>query len=204
VVEADIPKTAFQTHEGHYEFLVMPFGLTNAPSTFSGLRNHIFKPYLRKFILVFFDDILVYSGDMGSHLSHLQTTLELLRQNMLFAKLSKCKFGSGEVKYLDHIITAQGVCADPGKIQAMVDWPFPKNIKALRGFLGLTGYYRKFIRGYGSIASPLNDVAREAFQALKGAVTQAPVLSLPDFSKLFIIEYDASGVGIGAVLMQGK
>jgi len=215
VVEADIPKTAFQTHEGHYEFLVMPFGLTNAPSTFSGLRNHIFKPYLRKFILVFFDDILVYSGDMGSHLSHLQTTLELLRQNMLFAKLSKCKFGSGEVKYLDHIITAQGVCADPGKIQAMVDWPFPKNIKALRGFLGLTGYCRKFIRGYGSIAAPLtsmlkknpfewNDVAREAFQALKGAVTQAPVLSLPDFSKLFIIEYDASGVGIGAVLMQGK
>jgi hypothetical protein len=215
VVEKDIPKTAFRIHEGHYEFLVMPFGLTNTPSTFQSLMNHIFNPYLRKFILVFFDDILVYSKDLKSHMKHLQVTLGLLRQNQLYAKLSKCRFGVAEVDYLGHIVSVEGVCADPGKIKAMVDWPLPSNIKSLRGFLGLTGYYRKFIRGYGSIASPLtamlkknsyswSDSARVAFNALKTAVTQAPVLALPNFSKQFTIECDASGLGVGAVLMQDK
>jgi hypothetical protein len=144
--------------------------------------NQIFKPYLWRFILVFFDDILVYSKDIEAHLVHLRTTLNALRENQLFTKLSKCTFGCGEVEYLGHIVTAQGVCADPGKIQAMVDWPFPKNIKGLRGFLGLTGYYRKFIKGYGTTAAPLtaklkkdsftwSESAQLAFQALKDAVT---------------------------------
>jgi len=161
VVDEDIHKTAFRTHEGHYEYLVIPFGLTNAPSTFKGLMNHIFKPYLRKFILVFFYDILVYSKDMESHATHLSMTHDTLRQNSLFAKMSKCRFACLEVEYLGHVVSAQGVCADPGKIKAIVDWPFPKTLKALRRFLGLTGYYRKFIKGYGSIAALLTNMLKK-------------------------------------------
>jgi len=213
VINMDIQKTAFQTHEGHYEFLVMPFGLTNAPSTFQILMNHVFKPYLRKFILVFFDDILVYSQDFKTHLSHLSLALDLLRVSKLFAKHSKCRFACNEVDYLGHIVSEHGVRADQGKIQAMIDWPLPKTIKSLRGFLGLTGYYMKFIRHYGSIAAPLTsmlrknsfvwtEAAEEAYKVLKTAMTQAPVLALPNFTQSFVIECDASGVGVGVVLMQ--
>ncbi|XP_040996067.1 uncharacterized protein LOC121242242 [Juglans microcarpa x Juglans regia] len=174
VREGDIPKTAFRTHEGHYEFLVMPFGLTNAPATFQGLMNHIFKPFLRRFVL-----------------------------HTLYAKMSKCKFGVQEVEYLGHIIIGEGVKIDPAKTAAMVNWPVPKTLKSLRGFLGLTGYNKKFIRAYGTIAAPLtallkknsfcwNDKAAVAFELLKAVVTNPPVLSLPDFTKVFTIECDAS------------
>jgi hypothetical protein len=213
VKENDIPKTAFRTHEGHYEFLVMPFGLTNAPSTFQSLMNDVFRPHLIKFILVFFDDILVFSSDFATHLLHLETTLAILRKHQLFVKKSKCRFGCKEMEYLGHVVSEFGVKANPGKIQAMSEWPFPNMIKSLRGFLGLTGYYRKFIRGYGSIAAPLINILRKnsfnwtaeaelAFQKLKEAVTTAPVLALPNFSQASVIEYDASGARIGAVLMQ--
>jgi hypothetical protein len=166
--------------------------------------------------LVFFDDILIFSKNEDSHINYLQLALEVLRSHKLFAKKSKCRFGCKEVDHFGHIISKSGVGADLGKIKAMVECPVPTNIKALRGYLELTVYYIKFIKGYGSFAAPLiamlkknafhwDATAREAFQKLKATVTEAPVLALPNFAQPFVIECNASGLGIGAVLMhEGK
>ncbi|KAJ8751836.1 hypothetical protein K2173_026032 [Erythroxylum novogranatense] len=213
VYEPDIPKTAFRTHEGHYEFVVMPFGLTNAPSTFQSLMNEVFRPFLRKFVLVFFDDILVYSKSWEEHMQHLQSVLTILSQHQFFAKEEKCVFAVERIEYLGHILTGDGIEPCSSKIQAVLDWPVPTTVRAVRGFLGLAGYYRKFIKHYGTIAAPLNRLmskegfiwtqeAAEAFEHLKQTLSHAPVLRLPDFSQPFVIECDASGSGIGAVLMQ--
>ncbi|XP_026419490.1 uncharacterized protein LOC113315430 [Papaver somniferum] len=170
----------------------MSFGLINAPATFQALMNKIFQPHLRKFIPVFFDAILIYSPSMEDHILHLQTTLQILIENQLFANFSKCCFGQSELEYLGHIVTANGVKVDPAKISATVDFPIPTT-KDLRGFLGLTGYYRKFVKDYGLLCRPLTDLLKKdyfhwyiastaAFIQLKNAMTTTPVLALPDFT----------------------
>jgi hypothetical protein len=157
----DRAKTAFRTHHGHYEWLVMPFGLTNAPATFQALMNKIFIYAIRKFVLVFFDDILVYSSSWNDHLQHLESVLLTLQRHELYAKLSKCSFGATEVDYLGHKVSGKGVSMESTKIQAVLDWPTPSNLKQLRGFLGLTGYYRRFIKSYAHIAAPLTDLLKK-------------------------------------------
>lgn len=210
MVEADEEKTAFETHNGQYQFRVMPFGLTNAPATFQCLMNIIFKKYARKFVLVFMDDILVFSGTLEEHLKQV---LQTLRENELYAKMSKCCFVTQQLNYLGHVISDKGVSTDPEKTKAMEQWHQPTSFTELRGFLGLTGYYRKFVPHYGTLAKPLTsllqlktfqwtDTAQLAFQKMKIAMSSTPVLALPDFSKPFTIETDACDTGIGAVLCQ--
>ena len=209
----DVYKTAFKSHAGHYEYLVMPFGLSNAPCTFQSLMNHVFKDISRKFLLVFFDDILVYSPDWETHMIHLQEVFSILRQQQLYLKASKCTFGATKIEYLGHFIEAKGVNTDPAKVDAIKRWPTPNSIKQLRSFLGLANYYRRFIRGYNILSRPLTTLLQKggfiwspeadtALDNLKDALSSALVLALPDFNKTFVVETDACNTGIGAVLMQ--
>ncbi|GJZ44771.1 ty3-gypsy retrotransposon protein [Tanacetum coccineum] len=208
-----IPKTAFRTHEGHYEFTVMPFGLSNAPSTFQALMNDVFRSLLRRCVLVFFDDILVFSPNWETHLTHLRLVLSILQTNSLYAKLSKCEFGCSSIQYLGHIVSGSGVAVDQDKIAAIQAWPIPNSVKLLRGFLGLAGYYRRFVPHFAKLAAPLTALLRkqsfvwtptanQAFLALKESLMHTPVLALPDFSTPFLIQTDASGTSVGAVLTQ--
>lgn len=210
----DIPKTAFQTHQGHFK-LVMPFELNNALVTFQALMNTIFQPYFKKFILVFFDDNLIYSKEWRSHLQHIDQTLTILREQQLFWKKTRCQFAVQCVKYLGHVISQKGVEMDKEKIQAVIGWPQSKSVKAMRGFLGLAGYYKKFVQNFAVIGYPLRTMLKkglfkwmsevvEAFAKLKIALISAPILQLPDFNLHLVVECDASSAGLGAVLLQGN
>ncbi|GKB73867.1 putative reverse transcriptase domain-containing protein [Tanacetum coccineum] len=214
VQEEDIPKTAFRTRYGHYEFQVMSFGLTNAPAVFMDLMNRVCKPYLDKFVIVFIDDILIYSKSKEEHAEHLKLILELLKKEELYAKFSKCEFWLSKVQFLGHVIDSEGIHVDPAKIESIKDWASPKTPTEIRQFLGLAGYYRRFIEGFSKIAKPMtkltqknvkfdwSEKAEAAFQLLKHKLCSAPILALPEGSKNFVVYCDASRKGLGAVLMQ--
>ncbi|GJR13039.1 putative reverse transcriptase domain-containing protein [Tanacetum coccineum] len=216
VREQDIPKTAFRTRYGHYEFQVMPFGLTNAPAVFMDLMNRVCKPYLDKFVIVFIDDILIYSKNKKDHEEHLKAILELLKKEELYAKFSKCEFWIPKVQFLGHVIDCQGIHVDPAKIESIKDWASPKTPMEIRQFLGLAGYYRRFIEGFSKIAKPMTKLTQKkvtfewgdkqeaAFQTLKTKLCSAPILALPQGAENFIVYCDASHKGLGAVLMQNE
>ncbi|GJZ98326.1 putative reverse transcriptase domain-containing protein [Tanacetum coccineum] len=214
VREEDIPKTAFRTRYGHYEFQVMPFGLTNAPAVFMDLMNRVCKPYLDKFVIVFIDDILIYSKNKQEHKEHLKQILELLKKEELYAKFSKCEFWIPKVQFLGHVIDSKGIHVDPAKIESIKDWASPKSPTEIRQFLGLAGYYRRFIKGFSKIAKPMTKLTQKkvkfewgdkqetTFQLLKQKLCSAPILALPEGSEDFIVYCDASIKGLGDVLMQ--
>ncbi|GJW23495.1 putative reverse transcriptase domain-containing protein [Tanacetum coccineum] len=204
VRKEDIPKTAFRTRYGHYEFQVMPFGLTNTPTVFMDLMNRVCKPYLDRFVIVFIDDILIYSKSKKEHEGHLKLILKLLKKEELYAKFSKCEFWLSKVQFLGHVIDSEGIHVDPAKIEAIKDWASPKTPTEICQFLGLAGYYRRFIKGFSKIARPMMKLIQKSikfewgekvevtFQLLKQRLCSTPIL----------IYCDASHKGLGAVLMQ--
>jgi hypothetical protein len=215
IAEGDEKKTACRTRYGSYEFLVMPFGLTNALATFCTLKNDIFREWLDDFVVVYIDDILIYSNSLEKHAEHLHKVFQRLRENKLYAKLKKCEFGVTEVDFLGHRITQEGFKMNDQKVKAILDWEPPKSVPALRSFLGLASYYNKFIKNFAKIVAPLinllkkftltyewDEACDEAFETLKGILVKAPVLKLPDFDKDFEIHSDASNFAIGGVIVQ--
>ncbi|GJR03490.1 putative reverse transcriptase domain-containing protein [Tanacetum coccineum] len=214
VREEDIPKTAFKTRYGHYEFQVMPFSLTNAPTVFMDLMNRVCKPYMDKFVIVFIDDILIYSKNKQEHEEHLKLILELLKKEQLYAKFSKREFRIPKVQFLGYVIDSQGIHVDPAKIESVKDWASPKSAMEIRQILSLAGYYQRFIEGFLKIAKPMTKLTQKkvkfdwgdkeeiAFQLIKHKLCSAPILALPEGNEDFIIYCDASIKGLGMVLMQ--
>ncbi|GJZ49549.1 putative reverse transcriptase domain-containing protein [Tanacetum coccineum] len=214
VREEDIPKTAFRTRYGHFEFVVMPFGLTNAPAIFMDLMNRVCRPMLDKSVIVFIDDILVYSKSKEEHEIHLREILETLRKERLYAKFSKCEFWLQEVQFLGHVINSESLKVDSAKIEAVMNWQTPKNVGEIQSFLGLTSYYRRFIQDFSKIASSLTKLTKkntpfvwgkeqeEAFVTLQRKLCETPILVLLNGTEDVVVYCDASYVGLGCVLMQ--
>jgi len=212
----DIQKTTFRTRYGHYEYQVMPFGVTNAPVIFMDYMNRIFHPFLDQFVVVFIDDILIYSKTLEEHEEHLRIVLQILREKKLYAKLSKSEFWLEKVKFLGHVISNKGVLVDPTKAEAVLQWEPPKTVTEIHSFLGLAGYYKRFIGGFSKIALPLTQLSKKgqafvwtekcenSFQELKKRLTTSPVLALLDPTGHFVIFCDASKMGLGCVLMQDR
>jgi len=212
--EGDEPKTSFRTRRGQFEYLVMPFGLTNAPSVFQRFINHVLRDFLDKFVVVYLDDILIYSKSLEEHVKHVSSVLEKLKEHSLVAKLEKCVFHVPEVEFLGHIVSGNGLRTDPRKIEAVKDWPVPSKVKELQSFLGFCNYYRRFIKGFAIIAAPLHSLLskgkrfiwnkehQEAFNRLKILLTSAPILALPNPNEKYYLETDASHFALGCVLSQ--
>jgi hypothetical protein len=215
IAEGDEEKTAYCTMYGSYEFLVMPFELTNTPTTFCTLMNDIFREWLDDFVVVYIDDILIYSDSLEKHAEHLRKVFQRLKENKLYAKFEKCKFGVTEVDFLGHRIIQEGLKMDDHKVKVIVDWEPPKSVPTLRSFLGLASYYRKFIKNFTKIVAPLTNLLKksaviyewegacdEAFETLKDIFVKVSLLKLPNFDKDFEIHSDASDFAIGGVLVQ--
>src|SRR3954463_12435497 len=212
----DIPKTVFTTRYGLYEYTVMSFGLTNAPATFSRMMNSIFMEYLDKFVVVYLDDILIYSRNEEEHAEHLRLVLTKLREHRLYAKFSKCEFWLPEVTYLGHMISAKGIVVNPERVQAVLDWTPPESVKQVRSFLGLASYCRRFVENFSKVAKPLTELLKkdkkflwtpkceESFQELKRRLTSVPILAPLDTKRDFEIYCDASRQGLGCILMQDR
>ncbi|WVZ71366.1 hypothetical protein U9M48_019958 [Paspalum notatum var. saurae] len=212
--EEDIPKTAFSTRYGLYKYLVMSFGLTNAPAFFMYMMNSVFMNELDKFVVVFIDDILIYSKNEKEHEEHLRIVLTWLREHKLYAKFSKCAFWLKEVGFLGHVLSKEGVAVDPSKVEVVLNWKQPETVTGIRSFLGLAGYYRRFVKDFSKIAKPMTSLTKknakfiwspkceEGFQELKKLLTTAPMLAQLDVTKPFDVYCDASGQGLSCVLMQ--
>jgi hypothetical protein len=215
IKEEDVSKTAFRTRYGHYEFTVVPFGLSNAPTIFMCLMNGVFREYLDKFVIVFLDDILIYSKSEEESEHHLRMVLQVLREHQLYAKLRKCSFYQKQIHYLGHIISKDGIAMDLEKIEAIREWSVPlKNVTEVRSFMGLAGYYKRFIEVFSKIAHPITSLQRkgvkfqwtldweESFQHLKQLLTSSPILRIADPDEDFIVCTDACNEGLGGVLSQ--
>ncbi|RYE95918.1 MAG: hypothetical protein EOO78_22560, partial [Oxalobacteraceae bacterium] len=216
MADEDCAKTAFRTRYGHFEWTVLPMGLTNAPATFQHLMNHTFRAFLDKCVLVFLDDIVVYSRTLDDHTREVRAALQRLREARLYAKASKCELFMGEIEFLGHHVGRGGLRVMADKVDAVQQWPTPRSAGDVRSFLGLAGYYRRFVQDFSRLAAPLHDLThtadgqqyawlpahQAAFDALKAALKAAPVLALPDPDRQYVVNTDASDYATGAVLQQ--